>query len=530
MLFFRNISIQQKLMRIIMLTSGILLVLVCIVFLTYEIFTFRDAMRDKLSSLASIIGINVASTLLFDDRETAEETLSALRGEPHVISAFLYKKDGQVFAKYFHESADKDVLPPPLQDDTHTFFDGKLLLFQPITFQNEQLGTIGIESSMEALDARIEQYGVIAVTIMFVSFLIAFLLSFQLQRIISEPILHLAKTMKKISTRNDYSLRMVPGDQDEVGFLIAGFNQMLNQIQKRDEKLKEHWDHLEEQVDLRTKELTTVNQQMQSEIKERKRIEQNLQNSNEELVTANEKLKSTQSQLVQSAKLASIGELATGIAHELNQPLTYIRNSTQLLLMDNADDLDAEEVFETLQQVEQATDRMMSIINHLRSFARESDIQHRPVQLCQVLENSLILLNEQLKNRNIRLEKKIDPQLPQVLGNSQQLEQVFINMLSNARDALDGREDPQIVIQVKVLAQDDGSQQVMICFIDNGAGIPSSYLEKIFDPFFSTKEEGKGTGLGLSISYGIIQDHQGEIHVSSTEGEGTTFEIILPVQ
>jgi PAS domain S-box-containing protein len=265
------------------------------------------------------------------------------------------------------------------------------------------------------------------------------------------------------------------------------------------------------------------------DITERKRAEMALIRSHADLLAANERLKATQAQLVQSAKLASIGELATGIAHELNQPLMYIRSSAQLAMMDNPENLDPQKVLKVLKRVEEGTARMMKIITQLRNFARQTDVDFKPLKLHDILENSMILVNEQFKLHNIRLEKRFASNLPPVLGNSQQLEQVFINLLNNARDALKGRKDPGLMIQTAIRSQKDGSGQVAVSFSDNGCGISQRHLEKIFDPFFTTKEEGKGTGLGLSISYGIIRNHRGQIQISSVEGEGTTFTITLPV-
>jgi len=247
----------------------------------------------------------------------------------------------------------------------------------------------------------------------------------------------------------------------------------------------------------------------------------------EQVKRANTDLKDTQSQLIQSAKLASIGELATGIAHELNQPLSYIRTSVQLQLMKPPEKLDVHKVHKTLKKVEEGTERMINIINHLRYFARQSDHEYKPVQLHDVLEDSMIMFNEQFKLRNIELEKNLAPSLPEVLGNPHQLEQVFLNILSNARDAMEEIKQAKLIIETE--STQEGDQKVVILrFTDNGTGIPKEVIEKIFDPFFTTKEVGKGTGLGLSISYGLITDHHGKIKASSVKGEGTTFTITLP--
>ncbi len=241
-------------------------------------------------------------------------------------------------------------------------------------------------------------------------------------------------------------------------------------------------------------------------------------------------LKQTQAKLVQSAKLASIGELATGIAHELNQPLMFIRTPAQLEIREGFDKFNSQSAFATLKEIIGATDRMMKIIDHLRVFSRQAkDDPFVPVHIEDVIENSFVLLKQQLQDRNIRVEKNYQADLPSILGNPNQLEQVFLNMLTNARDALKDQEDAKITITTQ-----KNEKRVIIAFEDNGTGIARNQKEKIFDPFFTTKEPGEGTGLGLSICHGIIQEHQGTIEVSSTTGagqaaNGTTMLISLPV-
>ncbi len=256
-------------------------------------------------------------------------------------------------------------------------------------------------------------------------------------------------------------------------------------------------------------------------------LEERIRERTVELTRAYEELKNSQLQLVESAKLASIGELATGIAHELNQPLAYIRGNAQMELMGGRDQFDPDSAIETLEVVVEGTERMIRIINHLKEFARQTGtLDFVRVDVGEILSNSFILLDEQFKDKNISVVKYFDDNnLSTVFGNSNQLEQVFINMFTNARDALKDADDP--VLAVKTECRE---QNLVVSFSDNGRGIPEANLGKIFDPFFSTKDVGKGTGLGLSISYGIIKEHHGDICVSSVEGEGTTFEIILPTE
>ncbi len=277
----------------------------------------------------------------------------------------------------------------------------------------------------------------------------------------------------------------------------------------------------------KAREYESTNNLLKKTKRELEIANQELQEAYDALELKMKELESTQTQLIQSAKLASLGVLASGVAHELNQPIGYIRNNAQLAIMGGEENLSVPQALNVLKQVEEGTTRMMKIVNHLRNFARQTDFERLPLNLHDVLENSLVLINEQLRLQNVQVIKNYAANLPHVIGNAQQLEQVFVNLIVNAKDALEGVKEATLTIKTEVRRPSEGAAQAMIQFIDNGCGIPQEVSEKIFDPFFTTKEVGKGTGLGLSISYGIIQEHHGEILVSSAQGEGTTFTIIL---
>lgn len=249
---------------------------------------------------------------------------------------------------------------------------------------------------------------------------------------------------------------------------------------------------------------------------------------------AYEELKVAQSQLVQSGKLASIGELAAGVAHELNQPLMVIRGYSQLIHRQmKKKRLEEKELSELLETIERNTKRMITIINHLRAFSRQSTAGFQPVDLNRVIEDAFLMIGEQLRLRGIHVTKHFDAAGTFIQGDAHQLEQVFLNLLSNARDALSvpptGYQRRQSNRRITITSRsmsDPANVEVLVS--DNGSGIPAKNLEAIFDPFFTTKEVGKGTGLGLSISYGIIQKHGGRIEVKETGPGGTTFVLTLP--
>src|SRR2546430_82755 len=237
-----------------------------------------------------------------------------------------------------------------------------------------------------------------------------------------------------------------------------------------------------------------------------------------------QELRDKQEQLVQAGKLATLGELTTGVAHELNNPLNniglFVGNAVDLIELAVAEKGQiVRELRHAMQQVGKATE----IISHLRTFGRAAPVSREPISVRHVIARALSLMGEQLRLREIEVTVDLGAEEPMVVGNPIQLEQVFINLLTNARDA--GAGSACKAIRISGVG---GSATVEVAFTDTGAGIPPGLERRIFDPFFTTKEVGKGTGLGLSITYGIIKEHGGAISVVSPPGEGATFLIQLP--
>ena len=239
-------------------------------------------------------------------------------------------------------------------------------------------------------------------------------------------------------------------------------------------------------------------------------------------------------QLIQTSKMATLGEMATGVAHELNQPLSVIKTASNFLIKKvRKNEAIQDEILKTLaEEIDGHVDRAARIINHMREFGRKSDIEREKVRVNEALEKALEIFNQQLKLREINVVKELQKDLPPILANPNRLEQVFINLLINARDAIDeksGKADQECVAKEIFLRTSLKNGMVNVEVKDTGTGIPKPILDKIFEPFFTTKNVGKGTGLGLSISYGILQDYGGRIKVETTEGEGSTFIIQFPV-
>lgn len=293
---------------------------------------------------------------------------------------------------------------------------------------------------------------------------------------------------------------------------------------------------LEKIVEERTARLRQKNAALEQEIPERRQIEAAFQRTAEELKektsrleTSNLELKDATVQLVQSEKLSALGELTAGVTHELSQPLNGIKIIAQSLLRDiRKDRLEVDELDEELADVVFQVDKMAEIIDHMRIYSRRTEGSAREmIDVNSVIEGANKFLHQQLTNHNIKVVKQFESNLPQVFGDPIRLEQVAMNLITNAKKAVDASGNGHKTIEIKTY-QDSG-RHVIVEVSDNGVGIPPDQLEQIFEAFFTTREKGEGTGLGLSISKKIIEEHDGRIEVASKLGEETTFRAFLPI-
>ncbi len=366
---------------------------------------------------------------------------------------------------------------------------------------------------------------------------------------ISDPIHKLRKGIEIVGYGNlDY--KVATNMQDEVGELSREFDKMtqslknstisienlnkeISERKKIEQQLIKNQDAFKNQtqeLDIALLEALKSRKIFASMLADNNQIRKKLEDHVEELKVANSKIREAQAQIIQSSKMASIGQLAGGVAHEINNPLTGVLNNVQLIkeLAREKKEFRLEDFEEILNIVEESAIRCKKIIQALLNFSHASTDAHQPISLNEIIEEIYTLIAQELKLQNISIQSQFQPNLPLILGDVQLLQQVILGFISNAQWAIQkksGEEGGTITIKIRY---ETGVKEVCLSVSDSGIGISKENLEKIFSPFFTTKEVGEGTGLGLSIIYGIIKAHKGTVTVESEFGAGTTFKVILP--
>jgi signal transduction histidine kinase len=281
-------------------------------------------------------------------------------------------------------------------------------------------------------------------------------------------------------------------DEDGSGIYAIGFTQDITSHKQIENEL----------VDAK-KEIEQWNTELEARVKEK-----------------TDKLKKSQNLLIQSEKLSAMGKMAGGMAHELNSPLAGL---VPMLELHKKRELEGSKKFEEVDLMLKTALHMAKIVKDFCVFSRKSKSEFRALSLNEVIEDTLSFSAVRLKHKGINVKKELSGRLPLVLGDKTELQQVVLNMISNALDAMN--EGGSYVITTEV---SEDNNKIKMQFIDDGSGIAKENLNKIFDPFFTTKKEGEGTGLGLSVSYGIIKNHNGEITVESEPGKETSFSVYIP--
>jgi signal transduction histidine kinase len=474
----RDYSITKKLTWMNMLVSGAAVLLACTAFVVYGLSAFRSAMLNNLSIQAQMVGANSVSALLFNDRQAAENTLSALRAAPPIFFAGVYGKDGQPLAMYWRDRA-APALPLPAtpagQIETHWFTDQELVLVRSIVFQDKLTGTVYIRSDLRESDDRLRRYASIVAGVLLVSLLAALTISSIFWRIAAQPIVRLAEVARIVSRDKNYSVRAAAtSNRDEIAILIEAFNEMLAQIQHRDGALEAVQAELEERVRQRTAALEAINKELET--------------------------------------------FTYSVAHDLRAPLRHIQGYSDILLEDFGERLDTT-AKGYLHQIMDTTGHMGRLIGDLLSLAHvgRQELQLRLTGLQSLLREVLKDLKSETDGRNIQWHVA---DLPFVECDPGLMKQVLYNLLSNATKYTRPR-DPAII----EVGYNSVGGRALIFIRDNGVGFNMKYAGKLFGVFqrLHRAEDFEGTGVGLATVQRIIHKHGGEIWAEAEIEKGATF-------
>src|SRR5229473_4023873 len=482
MLRVHDYTITKRLTRMNALVSGAALLIACAAFFTYDLINFREVMVHNLSIQAQIAGSNSVSALLFNDPQAAENTLSALKAAPNVVSAGIYTLDGRPFGTYWRDGNPQTVtLPqmPPNQTEAHWFKDGRLVLVRTIVFQGKPTGTVYIRSDLREMSARLKRYVGIAAMVLLASLVAALLGASIFQRVVAEPIVHLAEITRIVSRDKNYAIRATPtGKRDEPDILIGAFNEMLRQIQQREGALQQAHDELEQRVEERTAQLGAANKELEA--------------------------------------------FSYSVSHDLRAPLRGIDGFSLALLEDYADKLD-EDGRDYLHRVRAATQRMGILIDDLLNLSRvtRSEMRRENTDLGAIARSVAGELQKTQPER--RVEFRIEEGL-EAFVDSHLIRIALENLLGNAWKFTSKRESACIEFG---RTHCDGKLTYYVR--DDGAGFDPAYAGRLFGAFqrLHDKSEFPGTGVGLATVQRIVHRHGGRIWAEGTADRGATFYFTL---
>jgi signal transduction histidine kinase/DNA-binding response OmpR family regulator len=501
-------SISRKLTWMNMLVSGAALLLACAAFIAFDMITFRQAMLRNLSTQAQIIGSNSVSALLFNDPQSAENTLLALKAAPNILSAQVYLPDGRPFASY---SRDRDrhspVLPPipSRQTETHWIEDNQIALVRLIVLDGKPVGAVYIRSDLQELNSRFQRYAAIAAIVLSACLLAALLISSIFRRAVADPIVDLSKIAKVVSQDKNYSVRATPiRSPAELAILIDAFNEMLAQIQQSESALRMARDGLEQRVRERTAELEAA--------------KRDVEEFSRSVLLAKEEVE-------RGSKFKD--QFLSTMSHELRTPLNAVLGFSDLLADERYGPLnDRQQRYVT--HIHTGGKHLLKLISDILDLSKieagRMELTREHVTVASAFAEVISGLHPLAEKKSQALLQKVERNL-HVYADAMRFKQILMNLVANAIKFTP--EDGRIELIARRV-----EDQVRMEVRDNGPGIPPDQQQRIFEAFVRLTQTGsatEGTGLGLAITSRLVELHGSKLGIESQPGEGTSFYFSLPL-
>jgi signal transduction histidine kinase/CheY-like chemotaxis protein len=501
-------SISRKLTWMNMLVSGAALLLACAAFIAFDMITFRQAMLRNLSTQAQIIGSNSVSALLFNDPQSAENTLLALNAAPNILSAQVYLPDGRPFASYSRDRGRHNPVLPPIpsgQTQTHWIEDDQIALIRSIVLDGKPIGAVYIRSDLQELHSRFQRYAAIAAIVLSACLLAALLISSIFRRAVADPIVDLSKIARVVSQDKNYSVRATPiRSPAELAILIDAFNEMLAQIQQSESALRMARDGLEQRVRERTAELEAAKREVEE--------------FSRSVLLAKEEVE-------RGSKFKD--QFLSTMSHELRTPLNAVLGFSDLLADERYGPLnDRQQRYVT--HIHTGGKHLLKLISDILDLSKieagRMELTREHVTVASAFAEVISGLYPLAEKKSQALLQKVEPNL-HVYADAMRFKQILVNLVANAIKFTP--EDGRIELVARRV-----EDQVRMEVRDNGPGIPPDQQQRIFEAFVRLTQTGsatEGTGLGLAITSRLVELHGSKLGIESQPGEGTSFYFSLPL-
>lgn len=515
-----DLPIRRKLSLSILFVTSLALLVSTATFIGFGWLSTEAAIRADLTSLGNVVARNSTAALTFDDRVSAQETLQALDARPAIELACLYSRglDGgeALFVGFTRSDISEQCAEIPQQNTLKTSSLDGLSLQLPISLDGDKIGSLYLRQDMHRLWSGVRTSVMIGVAVMVGCLLLSLVMTSILQRVISKPIAELAGVAKDISSSGDYSMRAEELGADEVGQMVRAFNGMVQQIQSRDQ------------------ELESARKQLLGEIEQRT-------HANRELESTMADLRNTQQQLVETEKMASLGGLVAGVAHEINTPVGVAFTAASMLsgeagAFGNAfrDGQLKKSSLEKFVRVSEESSRLIlgnleRAAHLIQSFKQvavdQSSEEVRSFEVGEYFSEVLLSLKPNLKKRKV--EVTLDcPEEHVIRSHPGAWSQILTNLLMNSlAHAFEENDHGLIKISVRVVGD-----ELRVVYSDNGCGMDEATRKRVFDPFFTTRRGSGGSGLGMHILFNLVnQTLAGQVTLESEPGAGVRVEVVAPL-